>query len=48
MKSTDQVKKLRDMSDDELEKLHEDLRARADAACETLNSRKASKSKKAS
>ena len=36
-----------DLSDDDLEKLHEELRARADAACETLNSRRASKSKKA-
>jgi len=37
-----------DLSDDDLEKLHEELRARADAACETLNSRRASKNKKAS
>ena len=37
-----------DLSDDELEKLHEELRARADAACEALNSRRASKSRKAS
>jgi low affinity Fe/Cu permease len=37
-----------DLSDDELEKLHEELRAQADAACETLNSRRASKNKKAS
>jgi low affinity Fe/Cu permease len=37
-----------DLSDDDLEKLHEELRARADAACETLNSRRASQSKKAS
>ena len=37
-----------DLSDDDLEKLHEELRARADAACETLNSRRASKTKKAS
>jgi len=44
----DRVAGAEDLSDDELEKLHEDLRARADAACETLNSRKASKSKKAS
>jgi hypothetical protein len=37
-----------DLSDDELEKLHEELRARADAACEALNSRRVSKNKKAS
>jgi low affinity Fe/Cu permease len=37
-----------DLSDDELEKLHEELRARADAAGEALNSRRASKNKKAS
>lgn len=37
-----------DLTDDELEKLHEELRTRADAACETLNSRRASKTKKAS
>ena len=37
-----------DLSDGDLEKLHEGLRARADAARETLDSRRASKSKKAS
>ena len=37
-----------DLSDDELEKLHEELRVQVDAACEALNSRRASKSKKAS
>ena len=37
-----------DLSDDDLEKLHEELRARADAAREALDSRRASKSKKAS
>src|SRR5882757_8134211 len=37
-----------DLSDDELEKLHEELRAQADAACEALDSRRASKNKKAS
>jgi len=36
-----------DLSDDELEKLHEELRAQADAAREALNSRRASKNKKA-
>src|SRR6267378_1256010 len=35
-----------DLSDDELEKLHEELRAQADAACEALDSRRASKNKK--
>jgi low affinity Fe/Cu permease len=37
-----------DLSDDELEKLHQELRTNADAACETLNRRRASKNKKAS
>jgi low affinity Fe/Cu permease len=36
-----------DLSDDELERVHEELRARADAARETLNSRRASKNQKA-
>jgi low affinity Fe/Cu permease len=34
-----------DLSDDELEKLHEELRAHADATREALNSRMASKKK---
>ena len=37
-----------DLSDNELEVLHEELRARADATGEALTSRKASKNKKAS
>jgi low affinity Fe/Cu permease len=44
----DRVAGAEDLSDDELEKLHEDLRARADVACEALSSRRASKDKKAS
>jgi low affinity Fe/Cu permease len=44
----DRVASAEDLSDDELEALHDELRARADAACETLDNRKAAKSKKAS
>jgi len=44
----DRVASAEDLSDDELETLHEELRARADTARETLNSRKAAQSKKAS
>jgi low affinity Fe/Cu permease len=44
----DRVAGAEDLSDDELERLHEELRARADVACETLKSRKASQTKKAS
>jgi len=36
------------LSDDELERLHTELRARADAACETLKTRKGSQTRKAS
>src|SRR3954464_5621973 len=43
----DRVASAEDLSDDELETLHEELRARADTARETLNSRKAAQSKKA-
>jgi low affinity Fe/Cu permease len=44
----DRIAGAEDLSDDELERLHEELRARADAACETLKSRKASQTKRAS
>jgi low affinity Fe/Cu permease len=47
-KAEDRVAAAEDLSDDELEALHKELRARADAACETLDNRKAAKSKKAS
>jgi low affinity Fe/Cu permease len=44
----DRVAGAEDLSDDELERLHKELRARADAACETLKTRKGSQSRKAS
>ena len=44
----DRVASAEDLSDDELEALHKELRARADAACETLTSRKTADEKKAS
>jgi low affinity Fe/Cu permease len=44
----DRVASAEDLSDDELEALHEELRARADAACETITNRKAAQEKKAS
>ena len=44
----DRVAGAEDLSDDELERLHEELRARADAACEALKSRKEPQTKKAS
>lgn len=43
----DRVAGAEDLSDDELEALHEELRARADAACATLNSRKTAQEKQA-
>jgi low affinity Fe/Cu permease len=44
----DRVAGAEDLSDDELERLHKELRARADAACETLKTRKGSQTRKAS
>jgi low affinity Fe/Cu permease len=44
----DRFARAEDLSEDELEKLHEDLRARADAACEVLNNRRAANTRKAS
>ena len=43
----DRVANAENLSDHELEELQAELRARADAACDTLNSRKELKSKKA-
>jgi low affinity Fe/Cu permease len=43
----DRIASAEDLSDDELEALHDELRARADEACETLKNRKASQTKKA-